>query len=184
MKTAPYLAFTLITLVLVGCQTVTSPFTRQPANYQGLPEEALREIALRIEQAVEAGEREPALEDRPELMLSTRVRQAIRTRATRVEMVDELRNRGFGIEKSSGLIAVLRSRAYNNATDRRQRDRDANVVMGENDDRWALYEGIIKDNGYPGSSRGAIQRIFFEARLQTLESGQFYESETGDPIAK
>ena len=184
MKTALYAVLLIVAMTSLGCQTITSPFTSMKPDYTNLPVEDLHAVALQIEQAIEAGEREPVLEDRPELVLGKRVRQAIRTRATRAELIDELRNTGFAWERQNGLLAIIRSRAYQDATDRRQRDRDANVVMGENDDRWAIYEGLIDDNDYPNGSRGAIQEAFFEARMQTLESGQLYEDESGEAVAK
>lgn len=184
MKAVHYLSLSFIAVAFMGCQTVASPFVRQTPNYQGIPEEALRAVALQIEQAIADGVREPAIEDRPGLVLGQRVRQTMRTRATRIGMVDELRDRGFAVEKSNGLLVVNRSRAYRDATDRRQRDRDANVVMGENDDRWALYEGLMKDNSYRSGTRGGIQRIFFEARVQVMKPGHLYESASGDLVAK
>ena len=52
--------------------------------------------------------------------------------------------------------------------------------MSENDDRWMLYEALLKDNNYPPRSLSAIQRIFFEARIEFLSDGQRFENESSD----
>jgi hypothetical protein len=80
----------------------------------------------------------------------------------------------------NGLIEVLRTREYKKFGSSRDRDRNALVVLGENTDRWAIYEGIVDAGNFPSKSLGAVQRIFFEARLEFLADGVKYESETGE----
>src|SRR5690606_28358142 len=93
--------------------------------------------------AVQQGIREPEIADREGIVVSSdTVRQAIKTRAARYERFNEFRNTGFAYEKRNGLAEVRTGRDYQQETQKKERDRNALLVMSENQDRWALYEGI------------------------------------------
>ena len=153
-------------------------------DFTTLPDQAMRDIAREIEQAVARGEREFDIADRDGIVLDPQVRQAIRTRAARAEILSEFLDQGWGGEQRSGLVKLLSDRAYKQATTRRQRDRDALLVMNENENRWILYEGIVKGSNLPPKSLDAIQAIFHEARVAELKSGQRYEDAAGEWVAK
>jgi hypothetical protein len=154
-------------------------------DYAELPADTLREIAVQIEQAVKDGEREPQIEDRGGVVLSTdAIKQAIRTRAARAHLVEAFLQTGHAWERRNGLMDIIRSSEYKKFGTSRERDRNAMVVMGENADRWALYEGIIDAGNFPAKSLGAVQRIFFEARLQVIADGIKYEDESGNAAYK
>ncbi|MFP4499595.1 MAG: hypothetical protein ACLFTT_01220 [Candidatus Hydrogenedentota bacterium] len=167
-----------------GCRSTIGSFVHLRPDYAGLPTQTLEATAAEIEAAVEDGNRAAELADREDCVLSANVRQAIRTRAARIELVDRLRDAGFAYERRNGRLSLLRSSAYKKATTRQDRDRNAMLIMGENDDRWVIYEGILDANGYPPKSLSAIQAIFFETRKDLLDPGQLYENEAGDPITK
>jgi hypothetical protein len=108
--------------------------------------------------------------------------QAMRSRAARFELIDEFRSMGFSWERRNGRLWILKSRAYSEATTSQDRNRYAFLVYSENDDRWRLYESLIDSNNLPSNSLGAIQEIFFEARLEFMTQGQLYENSQGEPV--
>lgn len=169
-----------VALVTAGCASFPNPFVRLRPDYTALPEEAMRQKASEIEAAIRAGTKEAVFADESGIVVNTpEILQAIRTRATRQALLDEFLDSGFGYETSSGLVEIRRSNEYKKATTRRERDKHAMLVMGENSDRWALYEGILRASRFPARSLSAIQQIFYEARLPLLESGQRYETAEG-----
>jgi hypothetical protein len=169
-------------LLIAGCGTLGLPFGNVTPDYAAVPEQELRAVVQEIEQAVQAGEREPALTERPGVVLNEIVLHAIRTRAARSELLNTFRNAGFGWEMRSGLIKLEINKEYKQNTTRRQRDRDALLVMNENEDRWRLYEGLAKGSNYGSRSLNAIQDIFFEERVKLLPAGQIYEGPNGEPL--
>lgn len=171
-------------LVLGGCASV-NPFTRLSPDYTEVPREALLVKAREIEQQIAAGERNPVLTDSDGIVLNTpEIVQAVRTRALRNELVDKFLNSGHGLEERSGLVRILRTAAYKQDGTSRDRDRNALLVMSENDNRWTLYEGLLDANNWSPKSLGAVQEVFFEARLEQLESGQKYEGPDGQAVVK
>jgi hypothetical protein len=169
-----------ILLVAVGCNTIRGTFGNVKPDYTVVPSEELRTVALQIEQAIAAEERSPEFPANPEVSLdSDSIRQAIRSRASRFPLLDEFRNSGFAIEKPDGLVWIQRSREYRQQSNSRDRDRDALLINGENGNRWVLYESLLKANNWPPRALGAVQRIFFEARLQVMSPGQPYETVDG-----
>ncbi|MCC6696233.1 MAG: hypothetical protein IT365_11440 [Candidatus Hydrogenedentes bacterium] len=166
---------------LSGCHT----FMKMKPDYAELPVDTLREIAVQIEQAVKDGEREPQIEDRGGVVLGTdTIKQAIRTRAARAHLVEAFLLTGHAWERRNGMMEILRTSEYKKSGTSRDRDRNAMVVMGEGADRWALYEGIIDAGNFPSKSLGAVQRIFFEARVQVMADGIKYEDESGNVAYK
>ena len=167
-------------LALVGCIS-GSPFTPVKPVFDTIPEEDFRTLARNIEAAVAASDREADIEVPAGLTIDRdEVKQAIRTRAARQELIDTLRDTGFGIEQANGLIAVDRGGDYKRASTKRERDRNAVLVMGENNDRWALYEGLLKANDLPGRALGAIQAVFAQERRAFLEPGHRFEDKEGE----
>lgn len=179
MKPVTILAMIAL-LATTGCQTVKGTFGQMRPDFQDVPAEALRDAALQVEQAVARGDREPAFSTREGIVLDTEaIRQAIRTRAARIEQVDRLLDSGFAWERANGLIAIKSSREYKKATTSRERDRNASIVYSENQNRWTVYEGLRKASNLKPGALGAVQRAFYEARVQQLEPGQLYESLDG-----
>ena len=178
---APLLAL----LMAFGCSTVVRPFVHLKPDYSELPADALREVALEIEKAVQAGDRDAQIADRAGLVLGDdAIRQGIRTRAARAELLNEFLDTGHVYEGNRGLVVILRTKAYKEATTRRQRDRNALLVMGENSNRWAIYEGLIKASALSPKSLSAIQDAFHQARVQCMKTGQKYEDATGAVVVK
>jgi len=156
-------------VIVAGCHTVANPFVHQKPQYSGIPMDALKAVALQVEQAVEKGERNVVIADQGGIVVSGEVvRQAIRTRIIRSALVKEMRASEFVCEKENGMLYILRSTKYKRATSSRDRDRDAGIVMSENNDRWTLYEGIAKSSGLPSRSLSAIQQAFYQARVQCM----------------
>lgn len=176
----------VLSLVIVaGCHTVTNPFVHQKPDYEGVPMDALKAVALAVEQAVERGDRDAVIADQGGIVLNDQViRQAIRTRAIRSVLVNEMRSSGFASEKRNGLLYILRSGNYRKATTSKDRDRDAGIVMSENSDRWTLYEGILQASNLPSRSLSAVAEAFFEARIQCMANGQAYEDASGALVVK
>ena len=173
--------FLAAAVVLAGCST-TNAFISLKPDYTALPAVELKSVASAIEAIVAEGQEEFALDQASGIVVDTpEIRQAVRTRAIRHALVSEFLDGGFGIEQRNGLLAVQRSSAYKKATNSGQRDREALVVMSENNNRWTLYEGILEANNWPPASLSAIQETFFEARVPLMKTGQQHESETETP---
>ena len=170
--------------LLAGCYTLADSIVDFRPDYSALPADDMRGVALDIERAIQSGEREPKIEDRGGVVVSTdEVRHAMRSRAARVVLVDDLLDAGYGWEKRDGLLWLRTTKEYKGATTKRERDRHTMLVNSENENRWAIYEGILKASNLPPRSLGALQEIFHEARLQVMANGQLYEDKNGSPTA-
>ncbi len=173
----------LVTVILTtgGCASVQNAFFSTEPDYAGLPVDDIEQAATAIERAVAAGERNPQLPQLPNLKIDTDlIEQAIRSRTARFEMLDAFLDTGHFVEKANGLVSILRTNEYKKSTTRHQRDRNALVVMAENEDRWTLYESLLDANDFPNRSLAAIRAIFHQARIQTMKKGQKYEDSAGD----
>ena len=159
--------------VVAGCNSVVRPFVNIRPDFADLPADAMREVAHDVEQAVLEGNREPAIADRGGIVVSTPdLQQAIRTRAARAELLGEFRATGFAVENQRGLVEIKRSGDYKKATTRKDRDRNAALVMSENADRWALYEGLLKSSNLRPGALSAVQQIFYVERMILLPADQ------------
>lgn len=171
-------AITLLAAAAIfsGC-AATNAFVRMAPDYSELPVEDLKNVARSIEEIAAAGSEEFTVATAGGIVVDTpEILQAVRTRAIRRPLINDFLDSGFGIEEANGLIAVQRSSAYKKATTSGQRDREALLVMSENNNRWTIYEGLLKANNWPPSSLSAIQAIFFEARIPLLTEGQQHET--------
>ncbi len=167
------LAALAVVAMLAGCAQMGTVVGGFRPDLDTVPEDAVREAARQIEEAVQQGAAEVNLAEANGVVLDTeRIRQAVRTRALRSEAINEFRDTGFGVEDDNGLLYVERGRLYSNATTRRERDRNAMLVMSENNDRWAIYEDIVRANGLPSGAKDAVRYIFFEERIRLMPEGQ------------
>lgn len=166
---------------VTGCVTVPGVRSELRPDFDAVPEQALRQAALEIEQAVLAADEDYVPQDRDDLVLDTElIRQTVRTRALRGERVNELRDTPWAYEQRSGVLRLRRGRDYRNATTREQRRQHAALVYRENDSRWTLYEAIQKANDLDSRGYDAIRLAFFEARVEAMPPGQQYEGPDGD----
>lgn len=182
MKTT--LSVLLMAILLAGCSTFN--FLRPlKGGTVPLPEDALKTAAVEIEKAVASGQRDMKIEDRDGAIVnSPEIIQALRTRALRHELVSKLLDSGFAWERANGRLSILRSSAYKKATTSQDRDRNALLVMNENQNRWTLYEGLLELNHWPSKALPVIERVFAEAVRDTMKPGQKFENEAGVPHAK
>ncbi|MFO7775845.1 MAG: hypothetical protein R6W89_08615 [Candidatus Hydrogenedentota bacterium] len=168
-------------LASMGCVTVPGVGSELRPDFDAVPEQALRQVALEIEQAVLAADEDYVPQDRDGLMLDTElIRQTVRTRALRGERVNELRDTPWVYEQRSGVLALQRGRDYRNETTREQRRQYAALVYRENDSRWTLYEAIREANDLGSRGYDAIRLAFFEARVEAMPAGQLYEGPDGE----
>ena len=159
----------ILAMFLAGCNSmgnISVPFMHAKPDYNALNADALREVATQIENAVNAGNREAVIEGKDTIVVSgDTVKQAIHTRAARAQLVNEYLESGLVKEQPNSLIAIVKSGEYKKISTK-DRDRVALVVMSENGDRWALYEGIVKDSHLKGGARAAVQDIFYKVRTE------------------
>ena len=171
--------------LLMGCATIARPITASAPDFSKVPEQVLREVAHEIERAVQDGDREAVFENREQLTIDTdEILQAIRTRIARSSLIDAFRDTGFVFEQRNGLIKIIRSAEYKKQGTSRDRDRNALLIIGENNDRWALYEGLVKLNDLPSGSLDGLRVIFAEARFRIMKPGQKIESPDGEIVPK
>lgn len=183
IRTAAY--FLLLAGSLSACTTFEGTFGSIKPDYSALPEDELRTVAAAIETHVASGSREPFVSPSASVAVDQDiVLQAIRARAARFELVSAFLDTGHAWERQDGTLWIIRSKEYAKEHSRRDKDREAMLVNGENGNRWTLYEELRKANGWPPSSLGAVQRIFHEARVQTMAPGQIYESADGERVAR
>lgn len=179
------LALSALALPGMGCRSGASPFVFLTPKYSLVPEQALRETARGIEAAVynedpgaEIAASESVKVEAPEL------RDIVRRRAIRRDVVEDLLDLGFAFENNRGLLELDRDRAYRDATTGRDRNRCSMIVMTENDDRRALYDGLRKENKIRRGTLSTIQRIFYEERVPFLDEGQKYQTAGGAIVRK
>jgi hypothetical protein len=172
-------------LLVAGCASVARPFVNLKPDFAELPADSMRAVAAEIEAAVRQGNREPDIADRDGIVVNTpEIQQALRTRAARYEILNELLASGFAFENRKGLVEIRSNREYEKATTRRERARHAQIVLGENQNRWALYEGFLDSSNLSNAALDAIQRIFYEERIKLLPEGQKYEDDSGNVVTK
>lgn len=187
-----YLILPLCALFLVfgvsGCSSLGSKGAASATSapkLTSIPVEAMREMAKEIEAQVMAGNREPGLQDQEGIVVDVpEIKQAVRTRAARAELVSTFLDSGHGWERRNGRLWIIRSAAYKAAGTPRTRDLDALMVNSENIDRRALYGEIIDQSGLPSKSLSEVAQIFFEARLELMKPGQKYEDADGETVVK
>lgn len=180
-----WLVLGLGAVLLAGCATMTNPLAELKADYKDVPIDDLRAVAQEIESAIQQGNRTPQVADRNGVVVNDeQIMQAIRTRAARVELLNEFRSSGFAVEQRSGLVKIITNKEYKSFGSGRDRDRNALLVTRENADRWALYEGILKKSNFSPKALDVIQTAFYEARVAVLPAGQKYEDESGNDVVK
>ena len=154
-------------------------------DYADVPVDDLKQVAAEIENAIHEKVRDPDVKNRGAVVVETdAIKQAVRTRAARAHLVEAFLETGHLIEASNGLVSILRTSDYKHFGTSRDRDRNAQLVLGENGDRWALYEGIVKASNLSPKSLPAVQHIFFEAHLAVLPDGTKFEDESGNVAYK
>jgi hypothetical protein len=172
-------------IVLAGCARYGNPLGRTEADYSNLPTESLHTAALYIEQQVVEQNRTPDLSDKENFKLnSPAVQQALRSRAARAHLVKDMLDSGYLFENNNGRIEIIRTKAYKDSGDAKSRDRDALVVISENNDRRMMYESLQEINNLNPADRSAIEEIFFNARKELLVVGHLYEGSDGKPVSK
>lgn len=178
------------TMVLIaGCATVqrtetTTTETNAEAGDSNYTDD-LRDVAMQIEAAITAGDREAVIESRGSIVANSAiVAQAIRTRAARAVLVEEFRATGHVIEQWDGLLHIQRSREYKDSGTRRSRDRDAVLIMGENQNRWSIYEGILEASDMSNRHLNTVQKTFTEVRIKQLKPGDRYVNQEGEKVVK
>lgn len=171
--------------LLVGCQSVTNPFVHMTPDYSEVPAEQIEKVAAEIEAAIASGNREFTLSDQTGLVVTDeRIVQGVRTRIARSELIGEFLDSGHAWERSNGLVAILRTREYKKERNRSEKDRDALLIVSENQDRWAIYEGLVNANNLSPRALSAIQEIFYNARIALLDEGNAYEDVSGQMMTK
>ncbi len=172
-------------MLMAGCHSVPNPFVSMTPDYSQLPAETVEAIATEIETAVATGNREFTLTDREGFKVTDeRIVQAVRTRIARSELIQEFLDSGHLWERGNGLVAILRTAEYKKERTRREKDRDALLVVSENQDRWALYEGMVKANNLSPRALSGIQATFHKTRSALMKDGQAYEDASGQKVVK
>lgn len=180
-----FIAGLVAALLCVGCGHISVPFVHMKPKLAGAPEEAVRALARDVEQAILEGNREAQIPDREGLSVNTPIiMQAIRMRAIRSQALGAFLDTGFAYEKPNGLVYILTNKDYKKATDRKQRNRHALIVSNETENRWTLYEELVKTSALKARSRSAVQQIFYEARMELMPPGRKYEDLEGVIVTK
>ncbi|MFP6583281.1 MAG: hypothetical protein VCD00_12110 [Candidatus Hydrogenedentota bacterium] len=175
----------ILVAILSACSTLTNPLVRMAPDYTEVTVDELRPIAEQLEGGVAAEIREPTLTNTVETVIDTpEIAQALKSRAARYQLVQELLDSGFTMEQLDGKISILRSGEYKNAYTSAQKDRHALIVISENRDRVLIYESIQDANSFSAAGRSAIEEVFSSVRIENLKSGQKYQGPDGEALVK
>lgn len=171
---------------LCGCATTSSvPFMRGEPKLESVPEAELRTVAEAIEKAVRDGNKEPNIGNQGPIVADfPELQQAVRSRALRYPLIDGFLSSGHAYETENGLIAVIRSKEYKSEGNSQDRDRDALLVMSENNNRWTIYEGLVEHSKLPARSLASVQEIFRQERVKNMSPGQKHKEPGGEITAK
>ena len=171
----------ILPLLGMSCHT----FMQVAPDYADLPVDDLKTVATEIERAVHEQNREPGIANRGGIVVEDEnITQAIRSRAARAHLIEAFLETGHLIEANNGLVSIIRSSDYKKLGSSRDRDRNAQLVIEENNNRWMLYEGILNASNFSPKSLPAVQRIFFDARMAFRADGTKYEDENGKIAVK
>lgn len=178
-------AFVAVAL-LGGCATTPSiPLLRSEPKLDTVPEAELRAVAEAVEAAVRAGNTQPAIASQGPIVADfPELQQAVRSRALRYSLINAFLDSGHAYETDNGLIAVIRTKEYKSEGNAQDRDRDALLVMSENNNRWAIYEGIVKNSNLPARALSSVQEIFRQVRTAGMSAGQKFQEPGGEIITK
>ncbi|PCJ63990.1 MAG: hypothetical protein COA73_04680 [Candidatus Hydrogenedentota bacterium] len=172
-------------IFLCSCASVQSTVLRANPDYNELPVDSVSQAALNVEQGIKDGKRELPLESINGFILDTpEVKQALRSRAARSELIQDILTRGHAVEKRNGKISIIRSSAYKKSTSSKMRDRDALFIIMENRDRVIMYQSLTDANKLSPAARSALEVIFQRARVDQMEPGQLYDDAEGNPASK
>ena len=178
------LVASLAVVLVAGCISISNPFLHGKPDYSKLNADSLKAVATEIEQAVQEGNREPGVKDRDGIVVTSEpIVQAVRMRAARSQLLNEFLDSGFGREDKNGLVNILGSKEYTKATSGRERNRNAMLVLNENNDRWTIYEGIVKVSKIRGAT-ATVQDAFHQARVAVMKPGQKYQDAEGNTAVK
>ncbi len=180
------LVFAGLALVLAGCATTPSmPFLRGEPKLDSVPEAELRAVAEAIEQAVREGNKDAGITNQGPIVAEfPELQQAVRSRALRAPLINGFLDSGHAYETDNGLIAVIRTKEYKAEGNAQDRDRDALLVMSENNNRWTIYEGLVEKSNLPARALASVQEVFRQVRVQNLGAGQKYQEPGGEITAK
>jgi hypothetical protein len=149
------------------------------------PEESMKKLVTSIEDAVRQGDREAKIPECDGLTAaSTEFAQLLRTRAARYPAYQELMDAGYGYEEQDGLVAINATKDYRKATKSRERARHALVVLQENNDRWAMYDTLLKENKIGGGKLKQLRAIFGAVRVGGMPQGWLYQDADGKIVGK
>ncbi len=172
-------------IFLSSCATIQTTVARATPDYNALPADSVRETAAYFEKGIKDGIREPVLQSLDDLIIDTpEIRQALRSRAARSELVQDILSRGNAVEKANGKISIIRNNAYKKSTTSKLRDRDALFIIMENRDRVIIYQSLTDTNNLNPAGRSAMESIFQQVRIEQLEPGQLYDDANGNPTPK
>lgn len=150
-------------------------------DFTEIPVDELRVVAEELESVIAAGKRDADLQGASGVSVDSEIiAQAVRARAARHELVSGLLETQFAWERRDGLIWLLKTKEYAENISSRDRDRNALIVNGENGNRWALYEELLKVNNWAPRNLSAVQLIFHEERVKLMSASQLYETPSGD----
>ena len=174
------MAVLMITSMMAGCASMNK-LVKSPS----INTDALFACAMDIEKAIQAGNREPELRDREGVIVNiSSVKQAIRSRAARKDILNDFMATGFAWERKNALLYTVFSKDYKKSTNATARTRHAQILMEENADRWTLYESIKTANKLGRGSLTQIQETFFKAQVVSMPKGFSYEGEKGESVVK
>lgn len=166
--------------MLPACATLYS----MGGSYDAFNEDDAHVVAAAIEQIVANQDRDGLLEPMGSIASFTDVvRQAIRMRAARASLVDELLSSGHFWERKNGLLYVIRTSEYKNQYTKGEKDRHAILINAENDNRWEIYEGLLAANNLNPENLDRVRQLFFEERITLMKVGQQYENADGIAVA-
>jgi len=173
MKAERLVLCVVLTAALMGCAMFG------PGSAESLDAETARQIASLVETVV-AGDMEAEL--LPDSVGSVTIRlpavmAAIESRRNRFASCARYKELNCIGENREGLAEYRKCDACQN---RGTRNLVYALIVAENDDRWSIYEGIVKSNHLGRSARKTLQQSFRAEHEARASSGELYQTPEGE----
>ena len=162
-----------IMLLVASCTVLDS------RSSPSLDEQTARRIAVFVED-VAAGR--SAAESLPESVDGVIISQPDVTAAieSRRDRFDELARYKAMLCIGENRRGLAHYRKCEACKDRQVRNLVSMLILSENADRWAIYEGIVKSNRLPSRALKTLQEAFRAEHESRASSGELYQTQSGE----
>ena len=167
------LAAVSMMLLVVSCAAI------DPRSGRSLDADTARRIAVFIEDVAAGSAEVSSLPESVDGVMIGQpdVRTAIESRRARFDECARYKAVQCIGENRRGLAQY---RKCDECEDRQVRNVVDMLILSENDDRWAIYEVIVKGNRLPSSALKTLREAFRAEHESRASSGDLYQTQAGE----